>query len=84
MRPQIIALSLAALALPGCRKTGDGAYEVDKPVAGTRKDTIVVDEPVLGTEKDTIHTPTVEVGTTKDTVVITRPKVTIHKPDTNQ
>lgn len=84
MRSHIIALSLAVLALPACKKTGDGEYEVDRPVAGTEKDTIIVDKPVVGTVKDTIHTPTVEVGTTKDTVVITKPTVTVHKPDTNR
>ncbi len=78
MRQHIIAGSLAALVLLGCKKTGDGEYEVNKPVVGTQKDTIIVDKPVVGTEKDTIRTPTVEVGTTKDTVVITRPTVTVH------
>jgi hypothetical protein len=73
--------SVAALALLGCKKTDDGTYEVDKPVVGTQKDTIIVDKPVVGTVKDTIRTPTVEVGTTKDTVVITKPKVTVHRPD---
>ncbi|MEO8295476.1 MAG: hypothetical protein ABI613_08180 [Gemmatimonadota bacterium] len=78
MRQHILAGSLAVLALLGCKKTGDGEYEVNKPVVGTQKDTIIVDKPVVGTVKDTIHTPTVEVGTTKDTVVITKPTVTVH------
>ena len=49
-----------------CKKTGEGEYQVEKPV--------------VGTTTDTVHTPTVDV--TKDTVSATVPKVEINKPDT--
>ena len=42
--------------LSGCKKTGDGQYEVQKPV--------------VGTETDTVNTPTVETGTVKDTITV--------------
>jgi hypothetical protein len=72
-------LTLAVVALwtvTGCKKTGDGQYEVQKPV--------------VGTETDTVNTPTVETGTVKDTVnvpkvetekkEVTLPKVEVKKP----
>jgi hypothetical protein len=78
VRTQLLAASLAIIALVSCRKTDNGDLEVDRPVVGSEKDTIIVDKPVVGSEKDTIKTPKVEVGTTKDTVVITRPTVEVH------
>ena len=72
-------LTLAAVAmwtLTACKKTGDGQYEVQKPV--------------VGTETDTVNTPTVETGTVKDTInvpkvetekkEVTLPKVEVKKP----
>ena len=47
---------LAAAAVVGCNKTGEGEYEVERPV--------------IGTETDTVHTPTVDVGTKKDTITV--------------
>lgn len=52
----VALLVVAAGSLGGCRKTGEGEYEVDKPV--------------IGTEKDTINTPSVDVGTQKDTITV--------------
>lgn len=67
MNKLTLVVTLAALtALSACKKTGEGQYEVQKPV--------------IGTETDTVHTPTVETGTVKDTVVLTRPTVEIKKP----
>ncbi|HXE56587.1 MAG TPA: hypothetical protein VNK43_01185 [Gemmatimonadales bacterium] len=60
-----VAAALVATAGSGCRKTGEGEYEVDKPV--------------VGTEKDTVQTPRVEVGTEKDTIDV--PKVTTEKKE---
>jgi hypothetical protein len=45
-----------AALLAGCEKTGEGEYEVQKPV--------------VGVETDTINTPTVDVGTQKDTITV--------------
>jgi len=48
-----------AALLAGCEKTGEGEYEVQRPV--------------VGVETDTVNTPSVDVGTTKDTISV--PKV---------
>ena len=67
MRQLTIAVALAALcAVTACKKTGEGEYQVEKPV--------------VGTQTDTVNTPTVDV--TKDTAQVTVPKVEVHKPDT--
>ena len=66
MRKVTLAVAIAALwTLNGCKKTGEGQYEVQKPV--------------VGTETDTVNTPSVETGTAKDTV--TAPKVTTEKKE---
>jgi hypothetical protein len=66
VRRLTLAVALAAVwTLSGCKKTGEGQYEVQKPV--------------VGTETDTIHTPTVETGTVKDTISV--PKVTTEKKE---
>jgi hypothetical protein len=63
-----VAVVLAALTtLSACKKTGDGQYEVQKPV--------------VGTETDTVNTPTVETGTVKDTVTV--PTVGTEKKEVN-
>ena len=77
MRTFTLAVAVAALStLSACKKTGDGQYEVQKPV--------------VGTETDTVNTPTVETGTVKDTInvpkvesekkEVTVPKVEVKKP----
>ena len=50
-----VAAVLAVVSISACKKTGDGEYQVEKPV--------------VGTQTDTIHTPTVDVGT--DTATVT-------------
>jgi hypothetical protein len=67
----MLAVTIAALVTAGaCKKTGEGEYQVEKPV--------------VGTETDTVHTPSVETGTVKDTVTITRPTVDVKSPDENK
>jgi hypothetical protein len=62
-----LVVALAALTtLSACKKTGEGQYEVQKPV--------------IGTETDTVNTPSVETGTVKDTIEVTRPTVEVKKP----
>jgi hypothetical protein len=51
------------MVVGGCKKTGDGEFEVQKPV--------------FGTVTDTIKTPTVEVK--KETVTVEVPKVDVKK-----
>jgi hypothetical protein len=52
---------MAVVSISACKKTGDGEYQVEKPV--------------VGTQTDTIHTPTVEVGT--DTAKVKVPAVQV-------
>jgi hypothetical protein len=77
VRKLVLSVALAAVwTLSGCKKTGEGQYEVQKPV--------------VGTETDTMNTPSVETGTVKDTVTVpkvetekkevTVPKVEVKKP----
>jgi hypothetical protein len=67
VRKLTLAVAFAAVwTLSGCKKTGEGQYEVQKPV--------------IGTETDTVNTPTVETGTVKDTIEVTRPTVEVKKP----
>jgi hypothetical protein len=66
-----LVVAIAALTtLSACKKTGEGQYEVQKPV--------------IGTETDTVNTPSVETGTVKDTVTITRPTVDVKSPEENK
>ena len=58
-----VAAVLAVVSISACKKTGEGEYQVEKPV--------------IGTQTDTIHTPSVEVGT--DTANVTVPKVEVKK-----
>jgi hypothetical protein len=59
----VVAAVLAVVSVSACKKTGDGEYQVEKPV--------------IGTQTDTIHTPSVEVGT--DTASVAVPKVQVKK-----
>jgi len=52
---------MAVVSISACKKTGDGEYQVEKPV--------------VGTQTDTIHTPTLQVGT--DTAKVTVPKIQV-------
>ena len=56
-----VAAVMAVVSISACKKTGDGEYQVEKPV--------------VGTQTDTIHTPTISVGT--DTAKVTVPKVQV-------
>jgi len=68
VRSVMLATLIATLAtLSGCTKTGEGEYEIRRPV--------------IGAKTDTIHGPIVETGTVKDT--ITLPKVTTEKKEVN-
>ena len=61
-----VAAIMAVVSISACKKTGDGEYQVEKPV--------------VGTQTDTIHTPTVDVGTQTTTVAV--PKVQVKKDST--
>lgn len=59
----VVAAVMAVVSISACKKTGEGEYQVEKPV--------------VGTQTDTIHTPTIEVGT--DTANVTVPNVSVRK-----
>lgn len=72
-----VAVVLAPLAT-ACKKTGEGEYEVQKPVVGTQTDTIHTPVVKAGMESTTVAVPKVEVH--KDSATIKVPKVEIKKP----
>ena len=63
-----VAAVMAVVAISACKKTGEGEYQVEKPV--------------VGTVTDTLNTPSVDVG--KDTVAVTVPTVDVKTPDENK
>lgn len=72
----LVAALVALTALSACKKTGEGQYEVQKPVVGTETDTVNTPSVETGTVKDTITVPT--VGTEKKEVNL--PKVEVNEP----
>ena len=79
MRKVMLVLVLGT-ALAACKAKGDGQVEVDKPVVGTKQDTLIVNTPVVGTQKDTINVPTVDVGSKQDTLIVKTPTVKVNPP----
>jgi hypothetical protein len=57
----VVAAVLAVVSISACKKTGEGQYQVEKPV--------------IGTQTDTIHTPTIDVGTQTTTVAVPKVKM---------
>jgi hypothetical protein len=77
VRKLTLAVAFAALwTLSGCKKTGEGQYEVQKPVVGTETDTVNTPSVETGTVKDTVNVPTVKTEKKE----VTRPKVEVKKP----
>lgn len=79
MKDVIVAAAvLAAVSVTACKKTGEGTYQVEKPVIGTVTDT--VHTPVVETSMDstTVAVPKVEVK--KDSATIKVPNVDIKRP----
>lgn len=75
MRKVVLAAALLAVAtVAGCKKTGEGEYEVERPVIGTVTDTI--NTPSIGMDTATVTVPT--VGT--DTQQIRVPTVNPPRP----
>ncbi len=68
MRTMALAAAVMALvATSACEKTGEGEYQVEKPV--------------IGSETDTLHTPSVETGTVTDTINVPEVDVTTEKKE---
>jgi hypothetical protein len=77
VRKVSLAVSIAALwTLSACKKTGEGQYEVQKPVVGTQTDTVNTPTVETGTVKDTVNVPTVKTEKKE----VTLPKVEVKKP----
>lgn len=63
-----VAVVMAVVSISACKKTGEGEYQVEKPV--------------IGTQTDTINTPSIDVGT--DTVKVKVPTVDIKSAGENK
>jgi hypothetical protein len=72
-----VAAALAVVSISACKKTGDGEYQVEKPVVGTQTDTIHTPTVDVGTQTTTVAVPKVEVK--KDSATIKTPTVTVKK-----
>lgn len=70
--------AVLAMTATACKKTGEGEYEVQKPVVGTVTDT--VHTPVVETHMDSTKVAVPKVEVTKDSATIKVPKVDIKKP----
>jgi len=80
VRNMAMAAAIAALvATSACKKTGEGEYQVEKPVIGTETDTVRTPSIETGTVTDTINVPEVDVQTEKKEVRL--PKVDVETPE---
>lgn len=73
MRAAMVATLVALSALGACKKTGEGEYEVQKPIIGFETDTVKVPEVEVKQDTHVVVTPDVDVkqpGERRDT---TRP-----------
>ena len=55
----VVAAVLAVVSISACKKTGEGEYQVEKPVVGTQTTTVAVPKVTMDSTK--IKTPTVTV-----------------------
>jgi hypothetical protein len=64
----LVAAVAVLAATSACKKTGEGEYQVEKPV--------------VGTQTDTVNTPSVETGTVKtEKKEVDMPKVDVKTPE---
>jgi hypothetical protein len=83
LRTTYLAAAIAAFALTSaCEKTGEGEYQVEKPVIGTETDTVETPSVETGTVKDTISVPDVDVNTEKKEVEV--PDVDVQTPSVRE
>ena len=78
LRSITLAAAVAAFALSACDKTGEGEYEVEKPVIGSETDTVETPSVETGTVKDTLTVPDVDVNTERKEVDV--PEVDVETP----
>jgi hypothetical protein len=73
----VVAAIVAVVSISACKKTGEGEYQVEKPVVGTQTDTIHTPTVDVGTQTTSVAVPKVEVK--KDTATIKTPTITVKK-----
>ena len=76
MRKLALAVALLTLSTAACKKTGEGEYEVQKPVVGTVSDTVKTPTIETGSQTTSVVTPKV----VKDTTKVVTPTVKVTKP----
>jgi len=74
----VVAAVMAVVSISACKKTGDGEYQVEKPVVGTQTDTIHTPTVDVGIDTAKVKVPTVQVKT--DTAKIKVPTVKVNPP----
>ena len=80
MKNLALAAAVAAFVITtGCKKTGEGEYQVEKPVIGTETDTVETPSVETGTVKDTINVPDVDIKSEQKEVTL--PKVDVKTPE---
>ena len=72
-----VAAVMAVVAISACKKTGEGEYQVEKPVVGTVTDTINTPSIDVGTQNTTVATPKVVM----DSTTIKTPTVDVKGPN---
>lgn len=65
-----VAAIVAVVSISACKKTGEGEYQVEKPVVGTQTDTINTPSIDVGTDSATVNVPKVEVKTDPATIKV--------------
>ena len=77
-----VAAVMAVVFISACKKTGEGEYEVEKPVVGTQTDTINTPSIDVGTDTAKVAVPNVDVR--RDTAAIKVPTVKVNTPSENK
>ena len=77
----VVAAVMAVVSISACKKTGEGEYQVEKPVVGTQTDTINTPSIDVGTDTANVTVPKVDVR--KDTAQIKVPTVKVNPPKKN-
>jgi hypothetical protein len=67
---------MAVVSLAACKKTGEGEYEVERPVVGTVTDTVTTPSVDVGTKTTDVVVPKV----VRDTAKIKTPTVDVDAP----
>jgi hypothetical protein len=73
-----VSAVLAVVSISACKKTGEGEYQVERPVIGTQTDTIRTPTVDVGTQTTSVAVPNIDVK--KDTAQIRTPTVKTNPP----